>query len=420
MGAHGYLMSGSTAAWIRRQMDRKAPSAAAVATRRTRPAVVEEDEFARPFEVRFASGDGADESGKWIIWLPSDSMLIVNGKPVDLTAELEEAGEPYPEGWYILDFLSEGGGDVFLNVNVPAKDEDEGEVSEGGGEEDEREVSAAFASTAGQPEEGFVIYPIKIAECSPGGVKSTVGSAVVLGGGGSGSMAGVTSLNYEDGALNVIGGKKIRVTTVGKTIKISIDEEKSDEDPDPNNKPDPCDHPGNEGGSEGEGDDTPGHGGGGTHEAEEETGDTGGGGGCSGCGGNSTTGGSGTGSPQPGAPGKPAEGATGGGKSAPGKEVTAPPTGQGSSGAATSETGGKPAAGLLGASSAKSPIYTGTHSTLTSSKTMNESPFKTSGNYRPIGSGSTTPIANTNPIYQGTHSKLTNANTLNESPFRRK
>jgi hypothetical protein len=41
MGAHGYLMSGSTAAWIRRQMDRKAPSAANVATRRTRPAVVE-------------------------------------------------------------------------------------------------------------------------------------------------------------------------------------------------------------------------------------------------------------------------------------------------------------------------------------------------------------------------------------------
>ena len=51
---------------------------------------------------------------------------------------------------------------------------------------------------------------------------------------------------------------------------------------------------------------------------------------------------------------------------------------------------------------------------------MNESPFKTSGNYKPIGSGATTPIANTNPIYQGTHSQLTNAHTMNESPFKRK
>ena len=183
MGVHGYLMSGQTAAWIRSQMDRKAPSAADGATRLVRPSVVEEDEFARPFEVRFASGDGAEDPGKWIIWLPSDSMLIVNGEPVDLTAELEEAGDPYPAGWYILDFLSEGGGDVFLNVKIPVRDEESGE-SEGGGEEDEREVSAAFASTADQPEEGYVLYPVKIAECSSDGVKATVSSAIVFGGGG--------------------------------------------------------------------------------------------------------------------------------------------------------------------------------------------------------------------------------------------
>lgn len=418
MGAHGYLISGTTAAWIRGQMERKAPGSAAEGqTRHGRPAFAVEDEFARPFEVRFAHSIGEEgESGKWIIWLPSDAMLIVNGETVDLTAELYEAGDPYPAGWYILDFLSEGGGDVFLNVKIPTEGEEEEPVDEG---EAARKISATFASTADQPEEGFVLYPIKIAECAEGSVKSTVTSAVILGGGGSGKKAGVTSLNDEDGDMDVIGGKKIRVTTNGKTIKISIDEEKSDEDPDPNNQPDPCDHPGNEG-EGGEGDDTEGHGGGGVNAPENQQEDTGGGGGCSNCGGNSTTGGSGSGSPQPGADGKPAEGATGGGKSAPGKEVTAPPTGQGSSGTATSETGGKPATGLLGASSAKTPIYKGTHEKLTDSKKMNESPFKTSGNYKPIGSGATTPIANTNPIYQGTHSQLTNAHTMNESPFKRK
>lgn len=177
MGVHGYLMSGQTAAWIRGQMERKAPSAASGATRRVRPSFVGEDEFARPFEVRFAPGAGADDPGKWIIWLPSDFMLIVNGEPVDLTEELEAAGDPYPEGWFGLPFLSGDGGDVFLNVRIPS--EEDGET------EDERAVSAEFAATAAEPEAGYTVYPVKIAECTPEGVKPTVGSAVVLGGGGS-------------------------------------------------------------------------------------------------------------------------------------------------------------------------------------------------------------------------------------------
>ena len=77
-----YLMSERTAAWVRSLMERKAPAAASGATRGGRPAFAVEDEFANPFEVRFADSLGSgepksDNSGKFIIWLPSDSVLVV-------------------------------------------------------------------------------------------------------------------------------------------------------------------------------------------------------------------------------------------------------------------------------------------------------------------------------------------------------
>lgn len=53
----------------------------------------------------------------------------------------------------------------------------------------------------------------------------------------------VTSLNSETGDMAVIGGKGIEVTTDGKTIKITANAEKSEEDEDPNAEPEnPCDH----------------------------------------------------------------------------------------------------------------------------------------------------------------------------------
>ena len=61
----------------------------------------------------------------------------------------------------------------------------------------------------------------------------------------SGLDSAVTSLNDKNGDMFVIGGKKIKVDTVGKTIKISFDEskEEDDQDPQPPTK-DPCVHPG--------------------------------------------------------------------------------------------------------------------------------------------------------------------------------
>ena len=66
------------------------------------------------------------------------------------------------------------------------------------------------------------------------------------GGGGSGGGGDetdcVTSLNEKTGDMDVIGGKFIEVETDGQTIKISYNEEKTEEDEDPNSGEDPCDH----------------------------------------------------------------------------------------------------------------------------------------------------------------------------------
>lgn len=71
------------------------------------------------------------------------------------------------------------------------------------------------------------------------------------GGGDATTTAGVTSVNSADGALSVIGGENIVVSTDGKTIKIAYDEDKDEPDADPNAETkDPCDHDesGNNGG----------------------------------------------------------------------------------------------------------------------------------------------------------------------------
>ena len=61
----------------------------------------------------------------------------------------------------------------------------------------------------------------------------------------SGLDSAVTSLNDKNGDMFVIGGKKIKVETTGKTIKISFDESKEEDDPDPQPPTkDPCVHPG--------------------------------------------------------------------------------------------------------------------------------------------------------------------------------
>ena len=91
-----------------------------------------EDEFAHPFDVRWAASAGEDGAqpaegggapgGSWIIWLPSRSALVsISGKTYDPTEFLEEVGGDYPPGWYCLDadILSrEDDGELYLAVGV--------------------------------------------------------------------------------------------------------------------------------------------------------------------------------------------------------------------------------------------------------------------------------------------------------------
>jgi len=111
-----YLMSERTAAFVRRQMARQGavPDGAAGATRRSRPAFARGSEYAAPYTVRWAASVG--DEGAWIVWLPSDSLLVVDGAAVDVREGLEAAGGDYPEGWYRLDALPSEGGTLVLAV----------------------------------------------------------------------------------------------------------------------------------------------------------------------------------------------------------------------------------------------------------------------------------------------------------------
>lgn len=411
------------------------------------PGLSFEDDFAHPFTVHWA--ESAGDSGAWVIWLPSDSCLLVDGEAVDILGELEDAGGDYPSGWYKLDCLdSTSGGDLYLNVHIPKKDEEEdesegdgdGEGSEGG-EGEEPEVTASFGSEPDEAEDGETVYPILIAKCSGRQVKSSVISAVVIGGGSGGGKKNqecVTSLNEETGDMAIIGGVGIEVVTNGKTIKVTLNEDKETEDEDPNEEGDPCaEHPG--GG--GDGVDAGGSGGGGGVDAG---GPEGSGGGCSNCGGNSTVGGESapgggggesggeSGGVQPGAHGTESSGVS----TPNGKEATSVPTsgssaaGSDSSGSGSSGSSGKSGSGLFNGSTipkktmedtqagAKTPLYGGTHTQLTDTKKMNQSPFKSDPNWH--GSIEETQSRTKTPLYGGTHSQLTDTKKMNESPFKRK
>lgn len=255
------------------------------------PVLSLEDSFAHPFTVQWA-----DSVGSWIIWLPTDSSLIVNGESVDILSDLEDAGGEYPFGWYVIDCLdSESGGSLFLNVHVPKpKDEDESEGDEAvsGGGEDAADVAANFSAEPDEAEDDEIVYPVLIAVCDGFEVKQNVLSSITIGGSGS-DVECVTSLNEESGDMSIIGGAHIVVETNGKTIKVSYDEDKEEEDEDPNEDINPCDHPGDGGGGGVFGGDGGGGGGGVSGGADD------GSAGCKDCGGSGSS---------------PGEGAQAGGK----------------------------------------------------------------------------------------------------------
>ena len=130
-----------------------------------------DSEYANPFAVQLAqSEDGGN--GAWLIWLPSDTLLMVGADTVDPTSELT-AAQYYPPGWYVLDFLSSSdGGSVYLNVHQP-KDGD---------------PTANFTDEPDEPADGETVTPILVAttsvdsEAGERRVKQFVSSTVTIGG----------------------------------------------------------------------------------------------------------------------------------------------------------------------------------------------------------------------------------------------
>ena len=219
-----------------------------------------------PFEVRFAADVG--EEGAWMIWLPTDSLLLVDGESVDLKAELEPAGEPYPDGWYVLDFPGEGDGSVYLNIHLPnggaSDEEDEGDAP-----------TANFSAEEDEAEDGETVQAVLIAEISGRKAIQNVMSAITLGtgaepdgastdlnGGEAGGLLQISHFNDsekdsgkgladrlkadpETGEITAAEGDDVMLVARknGKVIYIPLSGDGSDPDEDPNAEaPDPCDH----------------------------------------------------------------------------------------------------------------------------------------------------------------------------------
>lgn len=228
-----YLMSEKTAAFVRGLMDRQSPDSARGRTRYNRPAFAVEDSFAHPFEVRFAAslGDG-ENSGSWIIWLPcGEEMLLVDGTPVDMTAELEAAGDPYPAGWFLLDDVldADSGGDVYLNIHIPSDEEEEesgeegvaAEPAEGEASEETSEVTAEFGSEPAEEESGEKVISILIAAVDGKSVIQNVDSAIILGTGSGGEVKVDEKSIDKEGATKEKPGEVLQIAAFNGTERDS-------------------------------------------------------------------------------------------------------------------------------------------------------------------------------------------------------
>lgn len=64
--------------------------------------------------------DDAEAEGYWIIWLPSEWLLIVEGNPVDVR-EFLAAADNFPAGWYVLDVLpADESASLYLSIDMNA------------------------------------------------------------------------------------------------------------------------------------------------------------------------------------------------------------------------------------------------------------------------------------------------------------
>lgn len=164
-----------------RALSRLVRGSSSASTTTFSPATISPDDFAPPFTVQWAQS--VDTSGAWIIWLPSASLVILDGTPLDITSALNAAGGDYPAGWYKLpsSLLPDAGGTLYLLVTLP---------------QGTTPASAAFSASAGSS--GQWTIPIcaaaKDATTDARTVKQYVSSALVFGGAGGGTAQTVTAV----------------------------------------------------------------------------------------------------------------------------------------------------------------------------------------------------------------------------------
>lgn len=164
-----------------RALSRLVRGSSSASTTTFSPATISPDDFAPPFTVQWAQS--VDTSGAWIIWLPSASLVILDGAPLDVTSALNAAGGDYPAGWYKLpsSLLPDAGGTLYLLVTLP---------------QGTTPASAAFSASAGSS--GQWTIPIcaaaKDATTDARTVKQYVSSALVFGGAGGGTAQTVTAV----------------------------------------------------------------------------------------------------------------------------------------------------------------------------------------------------------------------------------
>ena len=211
-----YVMSERTARYIRGLMsDRRPPASAPTSTRQVRPQAIQEDEFALPFEVCWATSEGG-----WIIWLPSDECLVVGSAPVD-AAEFLEVAESYPAGWYRLADIGADATSVYLNVTPPVDEDDE-----------------AFAEFSEDPSGDENAWAILIATMSGKAVKQNVDSAIILDSGvrSLNGLSGHLTIEADPDASAVVGDSEIwaHVETDDEsgTVRIGVTDQPPEEDDD--------------------------------------------------------------------------------------------------------------------------------------------------------------------------------------------
>ena len=150
------------------------------------PAIASDLEYAAPFTVQWAASANGGE-GAWIIWLPSDELLLVDGEAVDVTADLEPAGGDYPDGWFVLSGVSSSGGQVWLNVSADDSEEAEDSLSvEFAGEADEEAAFSVLIAEASKSSSGAV------------SVKQLVCSSLLLSRGANGDKVSVDTVTDEE------------------------------------------------------------------------------------------------------------------------------------------------------------------------------------------------------------------------------